>query len=143
MDGYEDPGSYSRKIKYDISMEQIVAIINQSQKCEQFIKYECWNAGFDFHIPDSWWVSRDGKNMTYWGGAEPGSLNCSCGMTNTCISQSRNKRCNCDQNKNIWTEDSGYLTDKSTLPVSELRFGDTGSTGEIGYYTLEKLQCWG
>ena len=144
--GYEDPGSYSRKINYDINMEEIVAIINKSERCEQFIKYECLNAGlwFKYHVPNfSWWVSRDGATMLYWGGAEPGSKNCSCGMSNTCISQSMTKRCNCDNYEIFWTEDSGYLTDKSTLPVSELRFGDTGGDGEVGYYTLGKLQCWG
>ena len=34
------------------------------------------------------------------------------------------------------------LTDKSTLPVSELRFGDTGVEYEKGYYTLGKLKCY-
>ena len=127
-------------------MEHIVAIINKSQRCEQFIKYECKDAMlmFDYQTTTkSWWVSRDGAAMFYWGGAEPGSKNCSCGMSNTCISQSLTKRCNCDNYESFWTEDSGYLTDKSTLPVSELRFGDTGMYNEVGYHTLGKLQCWG
>ena len=146
VNGYEAPGSYRRKINYDVNMEQLAAIIKKSQRCEQFIKYECFNAGLFFDddfLTDSWWVSRDGATMLYWGGAEPGSGNCSCGMSNTCISQSMTKRCNCDNNKWFWTEDSGYLTDKSTLPVGELRFGDTGLEREVGYHTLGKLQCWG
>ena len=152
VDGYDAPGSYIRKIKYDISMEDIVAIIKRSQKCEQFVKFECFNAGFWFNHtaswwvqPYSWWVSREGANMTYWGGAQPGSNNCACGMTNNCISGSETKRCNCDQNLSIKTEDSGYLADKNTLPVSELRFGDTLDlwTQEYGFYTLGKLRCWG
>ena len=32
---YESPGSYKRKINYDISMKQIVAIMKQSKNCEQ------------------------------------------------------------------------------------------------------------
>ena len=51
--------------------------------------------------------------------------------------------CNCDANDNIWREDSGYLTDKTTLPVTEMRFGDTGETVEYGYYTLGPLYCKG
>jgi hypothetical protein len=51
--------------------------------------------------------------------------------------------CNCDKNDHTWRQDSGYLTDKSTLPVTELRFGDTGGTREQGYHTLGKLRCWG
>ena len=56
-----------------------------------------------------------------------------------------NQRCNCDQNTNIWTKDSGYLVDKNTLPVTESRFGDTGTHygfDEFCYHTLGKLQCW-
>ena len=69
MDGYEGPGFYSRKVKYNISMEQVIAIVQRSQKCEQFTKYECFNSGLWFNDSWSWWVSRDGTNMTYWGGA--------------------------------------------------------------------------
>ena len=145
MDGYDERGSYSRKVKYNISMEQVIAIIERSRECTQFIKYECYNAGLYFGPnPASWWVSRDGAKMTYWGGALPGSSKCKCGMTDSC--EVKGEVCNCDQNDNIWTEDSGDLTDKDTLPVTELRFGDTGTYGrhkEIGYYTLGALRCWG
>lgn len=37
-DGYEPPGSYERKIKYELSMEHIAAIMKQSNNCEQLIK---------------------------------------------------------------------------------------------------------
>ena len=124
-------------------MDQIVVIIKQSKNCEQFIKYKCYNAGIWFGgRPYSWWVSRDGTRMTYWGGANPNSGKCSCGMTSSCLVKS--KPCNCDQNNNVWTEDSGFLTDKNTLPVTELRFGDTGTlsgSDEIGYHTIGKLRC--
>ena len=46
VDGYEAAGSYTRTIKYNISMEQIVAIVNESKYCEQFIKYECYASTF-------------------------------------------------------------------------------------------------
>ena len=144
MDGYGGPASYRKNIAYDISMEQIVAIINQSQRCEQFIKYECHHSVL-FYTPTTtrygWWVSRDGKKMKYWGGAEPGNNGCACGMTNSCAR--RDEKCNCDTNDRDWREDGGYLTDKSTLPVIGLRFGDTYEDYEYGYHTLGKLQCWG
>ena len=65
------------------------------------------------------------------------------------------KRCNCDQNDAEWREDSGPLTDKSTLPVRELRFGDvdsfdghgllkfSGTIDEKGYHKLGKFKCYG
>ncbi|XP_028393426.1 contactin-associated protein like 5-3-like [Dendronephthya gigantea] len=138
--GFEAPGSYKKTIKYNISMEQIVAIINQSKRCEQFIKFDCYAVRF-FDEPSAWWVSRQGSNMTYWGGAAVDSGKCACGMTDSCAG---GKKCNCDMNDKKWREDSGYLTDKNTLPVTELRFGDTKTPDyEKGYHTLGKLRCWG
>jgi hypothetical protein len=61
VNGYEAPGSYKRKIKYDISMEQIVAIMKQSKNCEQFIKYECYHTVLLYTTKSyGWWVSRQG-----------------------------------------------------------------------------------
>ena len=142
--GYNPPGSYKRKITYDISMEEIVSIMNQSKNCEQFIKYECHDSVLRFSSRGTyygWWVSRQGSKMNYWGGAVVDSGKCACGMTNTCAGGGK---CNCDKNDETWREDSGYLTDKNTLPVTELRFGDTShpSYDEKGYHTLGKLRCW-
>ena len=85
-------------------------------------------------------MSRDSSNMTYWGGA---SVNhkCACGMTNSCADP--NYSCNCDANDQVWRNDSGLLTDKTKLPVKQLRFGETGSSNEDGYHTLGKLKCYG
>ena len=135
--GYDARGANKRKITYDISMEQIVAIIKQSKNCEQFIKYECYESYFTGY---GWWVSRQGSQMNYLGGAAVNSGKCSCGMTNSCAGGGK---CNCDKNDRAWREDSGYLTDKNTLPVTELRFGDVGDLHEAGYHTLGKLRCWG
>jgi hypothetical protein len=140
VNGYDSPGSYKRKIKYDISMEQIVAIVKQSKNCEQFIKYECYHTVLLYTTtPYGWWVSRKGSQMNYWGGAAVNSGKCACGMTNSCAG---GNKCNCDKNDFTWREDSGYLTDKNTLPVTELRFGDTDDSREKGYHTLGKLRCW-
>ena len=144
--GYESPGSYRRKINYTISMQQIVAIINQSKKCEQFIKYECYDSKFSYDgVRYSWWVSRQGLKMNYWGGAAANSGKCACGMTNSCAGGGN---CNCNKNDETLREDSGYLNDKKTLPVTELRFGDAyrrrySGKMEFGFYTLGKLRCWG
>ena len=147
VDGYEGPGSYSRSIHYSgASLSQLVKLTDVSTHCEQFIKYECYGSVLldDFY---AWWVSRDSSKMTYWGGASSGSNKCACGMTNSCTDSSYG--CNCDKNDEVWREDSGFLTDKSQLPVKQLRFGDTGINGpnnvadEKGYHTLGKLKCYG
>ena len=145
VNGYEDKGEYRKNITYDLIMEQIVNVINASRYCEQFIKWYCKDAGLYLSSssgPDSWWVSRQGYKMVYWGGATPGSKKCACGMNNTCVDPSRT--CNCDgPHGGEWNENSGLLMQKEFLPVSELRFGDTGSENEEGYHTLGKLLCWG
>jgi len=138
--GYDSPGSYSRDIHYSgASLSQLASLTRVSSHCEQFIKYEC----YDSMIMSSgyaWWVSRDSSKMTYWGGASPGSGKCACGMTNSCAG---GYGCNCDKNDYVWREDSGLLTDKTQLPVKQLRFGDTEGSIERGYHTLGKLKCYG
>ena len=69
--GYDGRGEYSLDVHYrSASISQLKALTEASDYCQQFIKYECFHArlnkgGF------SWWVSRDGQNMTYWGGSKP------------------------------------------------------------------------
>lgn len=132
-------GEYIKKVTYEIAWEQVVAIINQSKNCEQFIKYECHGALL-LYKSNSWWVSRQGKKMNYWGGAAVDSGKCACGMKNSCVGRGW---CNCDGNKWALREDSGFLSDRNTLPVSQLRFGNTGYSNEYGFHTLGKLLCWG
>ena len=143
VQGFMFPGSYLKDVTYDgLTMTQITNLIQVSAHCEQFIKYECHHSVLLWHsTPYGWWVSRDGKKMTYWGGASPDSNKCACGMNGTCATGGK---CNCDANDRTWREDSGLLTDKSKLPVIQLRFGDTGDPRvEKGFHTLGKLKCYG
>ncbi|XP_019617733.1 PREDICTED: uncharacterized protein LOC109465035 isoform X6 [Branchiostoma belcheri] len=142
--GFEGRGSYSKNVTYWNSLEQVRAVVNQSSRCKQLIKYEChgsfiWKSNVRRH---AWWVTWDGRQADYWGGASPGSGKCACGETGTCRG-----RCNCDVNDYTWREDSGFLSHKNDLPVTQLRFGDTGDTcvlpeDEEGYHTLGKLICY-
>ena len=141
---YDRPGEYSLDVHYrSANISQLKALTEASGNCQQFIKYECFHArlnkgGF------SWWVSRDGQNMTYWGGTDLKTDGCACGLTGSCADDKLLK-CNCDKNDKKWREDSGFLTIKSHLPVKQLRFGDTGDANlkEEGYHTLGKLECYG
>ena len=138
--GWGGAGSYSRDIHYTgASLSQLASLTRVSSHCEQFIKYECYDSRL-LKNGMGWWVSRDSSKMTYWGGASPGSGKCACGMTNSCADSSYG--CNCDKNDYVWREDSGLLTDKTNLPVKQLRFGDAGNSNQ-GYHTLGKLKCYG
>ena len=139
--GYDAPGSYSRDVRYaGASLAQLASLTRVSSHCEQFIKYECYHSVL-LRDHYGWLVSHDGANMTYWGGASPDSNKCACGMNDTCADPLF--PCSCDSNRWEWLEDSGLLTHKSDLPVSQLRFGDTGASHEQGYHTLGKLKCYG
>ena len=135
-------GSYSRDIRYTgASLSQLASLTRVSSHCEQFIKYECYGSVLLYNnSPYGWWVSRDSTKMTYWGGASV-SGKCACGMTNSCADSRYG--CNCDKEDNVWRADSGLLTDKTRLPVTQLRFGDTGGSYGKGYHTLGKLKCYG
>ena len=140
VSGCEPNGCYSRDIHYTgASLSQLASLTRVSSQCEQFIKYECYNSVI-FGWGSTWWVSRDSAKIKYWGGSlSPGK--CACGITRTCADSSI--YCNCDKNDSVWREDSGLLTDKTKLPVKQLRFGDTGGSSEQGYHTLGKLKCFG
>ena len=74
VDGFEPFGSYSRNITYhDTSLLQLASLTASSAHCEQFIEYACYHSIFLFNgVMRGWWVSHDGEQMTYWGGADSG-----------------------------------------------------------------------
>ena len=139
--GNTNPGCYSKSVTYTgISTAQLAALTRVSQICEQFIKFECNNDVAFVTNSMAWWVSREGRKMNYWGGAGGSANMCACGVTNSC---SNGRKCNCNDNNSGWKEDSGLLTDKSALPVSQIRLADFDGSNEEGYHTLGKLKCYG
>lgn len=89
-------------------------------------------------------------NERYWGGSSPDSGKCACGLKQECKSadggSSSNNPCNCDAGlASIDVFDDGYLNDKGRLPVTQLRFGDTGLLGDQkwGKHLLGPLRCEG
>ena len=139
--GCSSGGCYSKDVRYTgVSTAQLAALTRVSQNCEQFIKFECNNEVAFIEEVYAWWVSRDGAKMNYWGGASGYDYMCACGVTNSCTD---GKKCNCYNNGRGWREDSGLLTDKSVLPVTQIRLGDLDHYTEEGYHTLGKLKCYG
>ena len=141
VQGFENPGTYRKRITYNIPMQIIKAIIAESNTCQQFIKYECMDSVmFSSNTPYAWWVSSSGQKMTNWGGVDHTKTGCSCSLRNAC--HTSNQMCNCDTNDNVWREDSGVLNEKEYLPIIEVRSGDTGQSIEKGYHTVGKLNCY-
>ncbi|KXJ19008.1 Contactin-associated protein 1 [Exaiptasia diaphana] len=134
------PGSCSRIVSYNgTSLAQLAKLTEISTRCEQYIVYSCTGDVLFIEASYAWWVSRDGVKQYYWGGATPGSKKCACGKTNTCHNK---KGCNCHNSAGGWRTDGGLLTDKTTLPVKEMRFADTDGSNENAEYYLAKLKCY-
>ncbi|CAG0902341.1 unnamed protein product [Darwinula stevensoni] len=137
-----DPGCYARRVTYDASIKQMQALIDQSESCEQQIRYDCFSAALtsgDTHY--AWWVGRHGDPQHYWDGSHAGEHVCSCGLTSDCVNSA--KACNCDAEAHQWESDFGVITNGSILPITELRFGGLQVEGQRAKHTLGALVCRG
>ncbi|XP_028259769.1 contactin-associated protein-like 4 [Parambassis ranga] len=133
---------------YSSEEEQLGGIIGLSQHCEQELSYHCRKSRLLNTLegaPFSWWVGGPGPDpgqvQTHWGGALPGSRQCACGLQDSCLDPTH--YCNCDADYDQWTDDSGLLTHKETLPVRSLVLGDVHRPGSEAAYKVGPLRCHG
>ncbi|XP_007937380.2 contactin-associated protein-like 4 [Orycteropus afer afer] len=91
--------------------------------------------------PLSWWVGRTNEVQTYWGGSLPDPKKCACGFEGNCIDSQY--YCNCDADRNEWTNDTGFLSYKEHLPVTKIVITDTGRPHSEAAYKLGPLLCQG
>uniref|UniRef100_A0A3B4Y589 Contactin-associated protein-like 4 n=1 Tax=Seriola lalandi dorsalis TaxID=1841481 RepID=A0A3B4Y589_SERLL len=137
---------HSAHFDYASEEGQLAAIISQSQHCEQELSYHCRRSRLlntPEGAPFSWWVGGPdaGQVQTYWGGAQPNSRQCACGLQDSCLDS--NHYCNCDADYDQWANDSGLLTYKESLPVRSLVLGDIQRLGSEAAYKVGPLRCHG
>ncbi|XP_060890497.1 contactin-associated protein-like 4 [Labrus mixtus] len=137
---------HSAHFDYAAEEEQLAAVISQSVHCEQELSYHCRKSRLlntPEGAPFSWWVGGPdpGQVQTYWGGALPDSRQCACGLQDNCLDP--NHYCNCDADHDQWTNDSGLLTHKETLPVRSLVLGDIQRSGSEAAYRVGPMLCHG
>uniref|UniRef100_A0A3B5AT90 Contactin-associated protein-like 5 n=1 Tax=Stegastes partitus TaxID=144197 RepID=A0A3B5AT90_9TELE len=132
------------KLNYSASAEQLRAIVSGSEQCQQEVVYSCRKSRL-FNTRDgsplSWWLDREGERRSYWGGFLPGVQQCSCSLEENCVDM--NYFCNCDADTDSWTNDTGVLSYKDHLPVSQVVVGDTNRTGSMAVYHVGPLRCYG
>uniref|UniRef100_A0A3Q2NVX8 Contactin associated protein family member 5 n=1 Tax=Fundulus heteroclitus TaxID=8078 RepID=A0A3Q2NVX8_FUNHE len=132
------------KFSYNASADQLRAIVSRSEQCQQEVVYNCRKSRL-FNTKDgsplSWWLDRDGDKRSYWGGFLPGVQQCSCSLEENCMDM--NYFCNCDADIDTWTNDTGILSYKDHLPVSQIVIGDTNRTGSQAVYHVGSLRCYG
>ncbi|XP_069312722.1 contactin-associated protein-like 4 isoform X4 [Eulemur rufifrons] len=135
---------YAGFFEYMASMEQLQATINRAEHCEQEFTYYCKRSRLGNKqdgAPLSWWIGRTNETQTYWGGPLPDSQKCACGLEGNCIDSQY--YCNCDADRNEWTNDTGLLSYKEHLPVTKIVITDTGRPHSEAAYKLGPLLCRG
>ncbi|PNJ61918.1 CNTNAP4 isoform 4 [Pongo abelii] len=135
---------YAGFFEYVASMEQLQATINRAEYCEQEFTYYCKKSRLvnkQDGTPLSWWVGRTNETQTYWGGSSPDLQKCTCGLEGNCIDSQY--YCNCDADRNEWTNDTGLLAYKEHLPVTKIVITDTGRLHSEAAYKLGPLLCRG
>ncbi|XP_070775361.1 contactin-associated protein-like 4 [Enoplosus armatus] len=142
------PGGNQHLVHFDYltEEEQLLAAISQSEHCEQELSYQCRKSRL-LNTPEgspfSWWLGGPGPGrvQAYWGGAQPGSQQCACGLQGDCVDPQH--YCNCDADRMEWAEDSGLLTHKEILPIRSLVLGDIQRPGSEAAYRVGPLRCHG
>uniref|UniRef100_A0A8D2DB27 Contactin-associated protein-like 3 n=1 Tax=Sciurus vulgaris TaxID=55149 RepID=A0A8D2DB27_SCIVU len=90
--------------KYMASMDQLQALIDQADHCQQDLAFHCKKSRLTLtHLdgtPVSWWVGRTNETHTYWGGSLPDAQKCTCGLEGNCIDSQYH--CNCDADRDEW-----------------------------------------
>ncbi|TKS79428.1 Contactin-associated protein-like 4 [Collichthys lucidus] len=96
---------HSVHFDYPTEEEQLLAVISQSEHCEQELSYHCRKSRL-LNTPEgspfSWWLGGPGPGrvQTYWGGSQPGSQQCACGLQGDCVDPQH--YCNCDADRMEW-----------------------------------------
>ncbi|KAM6033691.1 contactin-associated protein-like 4 [Chlamydotis macqueenii] len=135
---------YTVFFKYSASLDQLQATINHAEHCEQELAYHCKKSRLldkPDGMPLSWWIGRTNETQTYWGGSLPAVQKCACGLEGTCIDSQH--YCNCDADRDEWTNDTGFLSYKEHLPVTEIVITDTDRPNSEAAYKLGPLLCRG
>nr|XP_048299699.1 contactin-associated protein-like 5 [Myodes glareolus] len=135
---------YSMTLNYGVSMEQLEALIDGSEHCEQEVVYHCRRSRL-LNTPDgapfTWWIGRSNERHPYWGGSVPGVQQCGCGLEESCLDIQH--FCNCDADTDEWTKDTGFLSFKDHLPVTQIIITDTNRSNSEAAWRIGPLRCYG
>ncbi|XP_048211046.1 contactin-associated protein-like 4 isoform X2 [Perognathus longimembris pacificus] len=142
--GAPAPSPHAGRFQYRASAQQLRAAIARAEHCQQELAYYCKRSRLvdqQDGSPLSWWIGMTNETQTYWGGSQPEPRKCTCGLEGNCIDA--HYHCNCDADRNEWTNDTGFLSYKEHLPVTEIVITDTGRPHSEAAYKLGPLLCRG
>ncbi|XP_035878469.1 contactin-associated protein-like 5 [Phyllostomus discolor] len=144
VQGASPENPYFMALDYGGSIEQLEAVIDSSEYCEQEVAYYCRRSRLlntPDGVPFTWWIGRSKERHPYWGGAPPGVQQCECGLDEICLDIRH--FCNCDADKDEWTNDTGFLSFKDHLPVTQIVITDTNRSNSEAAWKIGPLRCYG
>ncbi|XP_028629685.1 contactin-associated protein like 5-1 isoform X3 [Grammomys surdaster] len=122
---------YSMTLNYGGSVDQLEALIDGSEHCEQEVIYHCRKSRL-LNTPDgapfTWWIGRSDERHPYWGGSVPGVQQCGCGLEESCIELAN---------------DTGLFSFKDHLPVTQIIITDTNRSNSEAAWRIGPLRCYG
>ncbi|XP_058520159.1 contactin-associated protein-like 5 [Ochotona princeps] len=136
--------SYTTTLDYDGSMEQLEALIDSSEHCEQEMAYHCRRSHLTNTAdgaPYFWWTGRSKEKFPHWGGSPPGHQQCECGLGKGFLDIAH--VCNCDMDKVEWINYTGFLSFKDHLPVTQIIIADTNRSDPEAAWRVGPLRCYG
>ncbi|XP_040827125.1 contactin-associated protein-like 5 isoform X1 [Ochotona curzoniae] len=144
VQGYVPEKSYTMTLDYGGSIEQLEALIDSSEHCEQEVAYHCRRS----HLvnaadgaPYIWWIGRSKERFPFWGGSPPGLQQCECGLDKSCMDIPH--VCNCELDKDEWTNYTGLLSFKDHLPVTQIVITGTNTSNSEAAWRVGPLRCYG
>ncbi|CAG5120957.1 unnamed protein product, partial [Candidula unifasciata] len=133
---------------YAPSLDQLLALIQQSKYCYQGVKYNC-RASTLFSQGGYWLSAGSTDRRTFWGGGQPRTGNltgvCACGKELNCggldsASGQRTRPCNCDYGDNTTRADAGFINLKEYLPITQFIVGRYAQFKDASL-TVSDLYC--
>ncbi|XP_058517295.1 contactin-associated protein-like 5 [Ochotona princeps] len=144
VQSYSHEKSYTITLDYSGSMEQLEALIDSSEHCEQEVAYHRRRS----HLvstadgaPYIWWIGRSKEKFPFWGGSPPASQQCECGLDKGFLDIPH--FCNCDVHKDEWTNYTGLLSFKEQLPVTQIVITHTNRSNLEAAWRIGPLRCYG
>ncbi|KAK2507316.1 hypothetical protein MC885_005075, partial [Smutsia gigantea] len=92
-------------------------------------------------VPFSWWVGQSGEKHPSWTGAPPGAQQCGCGLDQSCLDVGH--LCSCGSDKDGWTNDTGLLSFRDHLPVTQIVITGTNRSNSEAAWRIGPLRCYG
>ena len=71
----------------NVSIEQILSLINISNTCFQYLRYDCYHSMLGYwggSTLDKYWRDRNGNWKSYFPGGPTDGIGCACGLDNKC-----------------------------------------------------------